>query len=142
MFGSILVAAVATAAPVSKHHDDEAVMRAFLAALVAGNSGYLEKNAHVELGYDAEFRARHTPGRLETNANVVIEKTKDCDVGAVMRGVGSLNYTVNWWCRYRDEAEGSPLEGAAAVLRVRKGLVEISNFSWQGPYPVVPKTSN
>lgn len=141
MIGSILVAAVATAVPVSEHHDDEAVMRTFLAALVARHSDYLEKNAHVELRYDAEFRARHTPGRLETTANAVIEKTKDCDVGAVMRGFGSLNYTVNWWCKYRDETEDSPLEGAAAVLRVRNRLVEISNFSWQGPYPVVPRTS-
>ncbi|WP_338425199.1 hypothetical protein [Sphingopyxis kveilinensis] len=142
MIGSILVAVVAAAAPVSAHRDDEAVMRTFLAALVAGNSDHLEKNVHVELRYDAEFRARHTPGQLETTAHAVIEKTKDCDVGAVIRGVGSLNYTVNWWCKYRDEAEGSPLEGAAAVFRVRKGLVEVSNFSWQQPYAVWPRTSN
>lgn len=142
MIGSILAAVVTAAAPVPEHHDDEAVMRTFLAALVAGNSDYLEKNAHVELRYDAEFRARHTPEQLETTAHAAIEKTKDCDVGAVIRGAGSLNYTVNWWCKYRDEAEGAPLEGAAAVFRVRKGLVEVSNFSWQRPYAVWPRTSN
>lgn len=141
MIGSILAAVVATAVPVSEHHDDEALMRTFLAALVARNSEYLEKNAHVELRYDAEFRTRHPSGRLETTANAVIAKTKDCDVGAVMRGVGSLNYTVNWWCTYQHETKDSPLEGAAAVLRVRNGLVEISNFNWQGPYAMVPRKS-
>ena len=142
MMGSILATVVAMAVPGSEHRDDAALMRAFLAALVARDADYLEKNVHVEVRYDAEFRARRTPRQLETSANEVIEKTKDCDVGALIRGTGSPHYTVNWWCKYRDGPEHSPLEGAAAVLRVRDGSIEISNFSWQGPYPVWPRTGN
>ena len=143
MIDSILVAALATTVSILEPYDDEALMRSYLAALIARDKDFLEKNARPEVRCDSQFRLRHTSGLLESSVGAVLEKTKDCDVGAIMRGVGPLSYTVNWWCKYRDEPDGSPLEGASAVLSVRNGLVEISNFGLSGPYAAAwPRRSN
>jgi hypothetical protein len=134
-----MLAAAATVASASQEFDEEALMRSYIAALIARDAEYIREHSHPEVRYDPEFRDRHTAGQIEDQVKAILEKTRDCDIGAVMRGTGSLNYTVHWWCNYRDVPEGSPLEGAGAVLRVREGRIEISNFNWSGPYSVGPR---
>ncbi|MDG5747638.1 hypothetical protein P8Q88_05545 [Qipengyuania sp. XHP0207] len=110
-------------------------MRAYLAAILARDTAYLKANSHSQVQYDPEFRARQTPSNLEDSVEEIFEKTRDCDVGALMRNRGSQSYTVNWWCSYYDEPAGAPFEGGGATLHVRDGLIEIGNFNWSGPYP-------
>ncbi|WP_370031734.1 hypothetical protein [Qipengyuania mesophila] len=134
MLGSVLAAALSAAAPTADTQSDAALMRSYLAAILARDMAYLKANSHVQVQYDPQFRARQTPSNLEYSVEVIFEKTKDCDVGALLRDRGPLGYTVNWWCSYYDEPAGVPFEGGAAILRVRDGLIEVSNFNWSGPY--------
>ncbi|WP_143089616.1 hypothetical protein [Qipengyuania nanhaisediminis] len=134
MNGSILAFVLASSLPVAVIQDDEAKMRAFLAALIARDTDHLVENAHAEVRYDPDSRLERSPERMEKNVRSIFEKTRNCDVGAMIRGKGSLQYQVNWWCEYYAEPEGSPSQGAFAVLTVENGRIEISNFSWQGPY--------
>ena len=135
MLGSLLAAALTVAAPGSDPQDDEALMRSYLAAILARDVAYLEANTHAQVQYDPQFRERQSPSNLEETVEAVFAKTKDCDVGALLRDRGSPGYTVNWWCSYYDEPAGAPYDGGGATLRVRDGLIEISNFNWSGPYP-------
>lgn len=135
MLGSVLAAALTAAAPATDTEGDEALMRSYLSAILARDTAFLKANSHPQVAYDRDFRARQTPSNLEDSVEAMLEKTRDCDVGALMRDRGSQGYTVNWWCSYYDEPAGAPFQGAGATLRVRDGLVEIGNFSWSGPYP-------
>ncbi|QZD90432.1 hypothetical protein K3148_03300 [Qipengyuania aurantiaca] len=135
MLSSVLAVALTTAAPATASEVDEAPMRSYLAAILARDSEYLEANTHPEVQYDSQFLDRTAPSNLEESVEAIFAKTKDCDVGALLRDRGSKSYTVNWWCSYYDEPAGIPFEGGAATFRVRDGHIEISNFSWSGPYP-------
>lgn len=135
MLGSVLAAALTAAAPATDTQNDEALMRSYLAAILARDVAYLEANTHAQVHYDPQFRVKQTPSNLEDTVEAIFAKTKDCDVGALLRDRGSPGYTVNWWCSYYDEPAWTPFEGGAATLRVRDGLIEISNFNWSGPYP-------
>jgi hypothetical protein len=134
---ALLPLAVAAQAP-----DDDAVMRAFLVALVGKDEQYLLANVHPQVSYDSAFRTEHVSSRLEEQTASVIRKTRKCDVGAIMRGGSLPVYTVNWWCKYQDGAAAWPLEGAAAVLSVRDGKIEIGKFNWQGPFSPPPTVRN
>jgi hypothetical protein len=141
MLGSVLAAALSAAAPTADTQSDEALLRSYLAAILARDTAYLKANSHPQVQYDPQFRARQAPSNLEDSVEVIFEKTKDCDVGALMRNRGSQSYTVNWWCSYYDEPAGVPYEGGAAILRVRDGLIEVRNFNWSGPYAAwTPRT--
>jgi uncharacterized protein YchJ len=58
MIDSILVAALATTVSILEPYDDEALMRSYLAALIARDKDFLEKNARPEVRYDSQFRLR------------------------------------------------------------------------------------
>lgn len=133
MLGSVFAAALVAAAPATGPQDDEALMRSYLSAILARDMAYLKANTHAQVRYDPEFRASQTPSNLENTVEAIFAKTRDCDVGNLSRNRGSHSYTVNWWCTYYDEPAGAPMEGGAAILRVRDDLIEIVNFNWQGP---------
>lgn len=123
-------AAPPAAATASPDQRDLAVLSDFLAALLTRDEARILALAEPDIRVDPSIDNR--PGLRDTTLAQLLERTRSCDIGAILQGYSrEPGYTVNWWCDY---AEGDtlrfPTSGAHVVVGVAGGRLRLTNFSY------------